>query len=97
MTKGKKTKEKYEDEKIEKQKAIKYWSYRQEIRKNMDLSVLKLSSGILEFLPSIFPEEIFYLGKCVNMSRDLFLIWNVAFYSVWTPFFKNSTWANKLL
>ena len=72
MIKEKKTMEKYDDEKTKEQKTIKYGSERQEIWKNVDLSVLKLSFGIFEFSPLISSEEVFYLGKCENVSSDLF-------------------------
>ena len=52
--------EEYEDEKTKEQKSI----------KDVDLSMLKLSSGILKSLPSIALKEAFYIGKCVDVSRD---------------------------
>ena len=45
----------------------------------MDISVLQLSFGILESSPSISLEEVFYLGKGVEVSSDLFLILVVPF------------------
>ena len=74
MTKEKKTTEQDKIEKTKEQKAIKNSDRRQEIRKNMDLSVLNLNSGIFESSPSISLVEIFCLGKCVGVSRDVFLI-----------------------
>ena len=71
MTKKKKTTKEYEDNKT-RTKVIKNVSQKQDIRKNVDLSMLQLSTGILESSPLISLEEAFYLGKYKGVSGDLF-------------------------
>ena len=76
----------YEDEKIEETKAIRISGWRQEIRKNVDLSVLNLSFGILESSPSISPKKVFYLERVCECLGIYFLTLSVAFYSPRIPF-----------
>ena len=88
MTKETKIMEEYEDEVTKELSTIKNYSQRQGIQMNVDLSVLKLSTGILESLSSLSIVEALQSREVFRGVKLCFQTLSVAFYSPQVPIFE---------